>query len=312
MRSRLAEHFNRIVREDCLTLFNRTVDISNLQCSIVLANASQIPPEFKYKAAAVLEVLTGQLPTGNKCQVDWEHPLARKLSKEEESKANQARSAFLVRQQRTIMPKAKQAAKPGEKSGKGPVKHQLTSEDFKEAAAAFKLSCSLSKVGMWDFLEKLREFCLPDVTGGMEERLVKGMLERGHSNEREIEEIRRQFQRVNVSKNPLYAPRIALGINDNPLTATTAYVLKAHELLKFPDIEVHFEALGSVLSATSGSAEDTSKVQLILRPTLKVEDAPLDQESLKFLGPTDNLKSMNYLLAQFFNEYYHRPLGQLR
>lgn len=311
MRSRLAEHFNRIVREDCLALFNRTIDLTRIECSIVLPNASQLTPEQKYKAAAVLTVLTGQLPAGEKCRVEWEDPLALRLSKAQQQLENQARSAALARQVAS-----RNAAK------KKTSQHQkLTAEDFKEAAAGFKLICTIGRVRMWDFLEKLREFCLPDTSGILDQAMMgKGKtLEHGHDNARPDYEVKRQFQRICLIKNPTYTPRMAVGFNENPESAITAYILKAHELLKFPDIEVYFEALGEVLKDTSAgvtSKQSTlnspNSVRIILRPHLHVRNIPISPDLQSLIPPVDNLRIMNWLLAQFFNEYLHRPFMAIR
>ena len=305
MRSRLAEHFNRIVREDCLALFNRTIDLSRVECSIVLPNAAQISPEQKYKAAAVLTVLTGQTPSGEKCRIEWEDPLALRLSKAQQQLENQERSAALARQWT-----AKNANKKSKTVNK--TQQRPTAEDFKEAAAGFKLTCNIGKVRMWDFLEKLREFCLPDTSGYLQENT-----ERGHDNSISDAVLKRQFQKICLIKNPTYSPRMAVGFNDNPDTAITAYILKAHELLKFPDIEVHFESLGEVLRDTSAKKEEASlnsanSIRIVLRPLIKVKEIAINAELQSLLPPVDNLRIMNWLLAQFFNEYLHRPLLALR
>lgn len=316
MRSRLAEHFNRIVREDCLALFNRTIDLTRVECSIVLPNASQLTPEQKYKAAAVLTVLTGQLPAGERCRVEWEDPLALRLSKAQQQLENQARSAALARQV---------AARNATKKNKQQ-QQKLTAEDFKEAAAGFKLICTVGRVRMWDFLEKLREFCLPDTSGILDplssssSSSGRGAIEHGHDNQRPDYEIKRQFQRICLIKEPTYTPRLAIGFHDNPESAITAYVLKAHELLKFPDIEVYFEALGEVLRDTNPSLSRSNasalnspnSVRIILRPHLHVHKIPVSGDLQSVIPAVDNLRIMNWLLAQFFNEYLHRPLMAIR
>lgn len=311
MKSRLAEHFNRIVRDDCLTLFNRTIDLSRIECSIVLANASQLSTEQKYKAAAVLTVLTGQVPAGEKCRVEWDDPLALRLSKAQQQIENRTRSAALARQFNAKLNSKKNSTKQVK------TQQKMTSEDFKEASAGFKLVCNIGKVRMWDFLEKLREFCLPDTSGVLDSFKGKdGIMERGHDNDRPDAEIRRQFQRLCLVKEPSYNPRMAIGMFDNPDVALTAYILKAHELLKFPDIEVYFEALSEVLKDSSeretNNPVGSNSVRIILRPLLRVTQPSIDAISQSVLPPVDNLRIMNWLLAQFFNEYLHRPLIAIR
>jgi hypothetical protein len=309
MRSRLAEHFHRIVQEDCIALFNRTIDLTRIECSIVLPNAAQLTPEQKYKAAAVLTVLTGQIPAGGKCKVEWEDPLALRLSKAQQQLENQARSAALARQF---------AAKSATKSkSKLTQQKKLTADDFKEASAGFRLLCTIGRVRMWDFLEKLREFCLPDTSGILDPLKEKSgqVIEHGHDNSRPDVEIKRQFQKICLVKQPTFNPRVSFGFNDNPESAITAYVLKSHELLKFPDIEIYFEALGEVLKDTgsdtnkpNSSLNNPNSVRIILRPHLHIHQLPISQEYKSVLPQVDNLRIMNWLLAQFFNEYLHRPL----
>jgi hypothetical protein len=242
--------------------------------------------------------------------VEWDDPLAMRLSKVQQQLENQARSAALARQF---------AAKTSNK--KGHVKQQqqkLSAEDFKEAAAGFKLLCNIGQVRMWDFLEKLREFCLPDTSGVLDAAKEKGgIVERGHDNSHPDTHIKRLFQRPSLVKEPTYTPRMAIGLHDNPDVAVTAYILKAHELLKFPDIEVYFEALGDVLKEQSSfqknsSANNPNSVRIILRPLLRVSQPPVSKISQILLPPVDNLRIMNWLLAQFFNEYLHRPLMAVR
>lgn len=308
MKSRLAEHFQRIIREDCLALFNRTIDLSRIECSIVLPNASQLSPEQKYKAAAVLTVLTGQIPAGAKCRVEWDDPLALRLTKIQQQLENQARSAALARQF---------AARPGNKKGNASQQHQkLSADDFKEASAGFKLLCNIGQVRMWDFLEKLREFCLPDTSSILDLSKEKAF-ERGHDNSRPDSHIRRVFQRPCLVKQPTYSPRMAIGFQDNPDEAMTTYILKAHELLKFPDIEVYFEALGEVLRDQSSAHKETTlnspnSIRIILRPLLRVSQPAISKIAQTLLPSVDNLRIMNWLLAQFFNEYLHRPLIAIR
>lgn len=289
-RARLHEYYRRIVREDMLTMFSRTVEIDSLECSVVLPGT--VSDENKYRAACILEIVTGQRAHGAECKVSYEDPLFKPVSEARQRELGKIRGAAL-----------RQSAQRGAKKGAAV---QLAADDFRKIGSGFKLRTVLSRLPLYDFLEKCREFYLPDVLS-IENREQKEMRppERGHDNTLERKLLLRSFQKWTMSKLTVYPPRHPLGRTENVDEALTTYVVRATELLKFPDIELHFEAMGRALSGGDG-ADEGAGVQLILRPTLKIE-CPVRAEQRHLLPLVDNVKMMNHLLSIFFNPYMHRP-----
>lgn len=304
IRNRLLEHYERVIREDMLSLFNRTASIKNLECSVVLHGASMLNGETKYRAACILELLTGQRVLGATCEVGQEDPLRRRISEEQQRDLDRVRGMAL--RQSLMAEKAK-------KSGKQPKKQQqqqsaqITSDDLKKLGNGFKLKTVLEGVRLFDFLEKCREFYLPDVVGektlsAKEDKTA--LPEFGHPNHLKHAHMVGHFERF----TPSQTMRRSLGPADNPNQAVSTYLLRSSDLLKIPDIELHFEALGSLVSRDS--TDDTNTLHLILRPSLEVSKPAipeLDQWDRQLPHQTDNLKIMNYLLSQYFNMYMRRP-----
>jgi hypothetical protein len=298
-RSRLQEYFQRILREDMLTLFNHTASLRSLECSIVLNGAQTMSDEAKYRAACILEILTGQQVTGSECDVMQEDPSHRTATEAQKREMERARGALI---QQSIMAAAGKQKKNIPKPDTSKV-----SQEIKKLGSGIKLKSSLHNVRMYYFLEKCREFYLPDIVGGAEEVEREGWkpLDHGHDNTLEKRGLILQYQKQGGSKRDCYPERYPLRRNENPREAISCYTLRSSDLLKFPDIEVHFEALGSVLGGMR--AENTSQaLQLVLRPTVRI-DTPLDKESLRKVPQIDNLRVMNYLLSQYFNAYMTRP-----
>lgn len=298
IRNRLLEHYERVMREDMLALFNRTASIRNLECSMVLHGASMLNSETKYRAACILEIVTGQRVTGGTCEVGEEDPLRRRITEEQQKELDRVRGAALRQSLLASQKKGGQAAKKGQP---GP---QLTSEDLRKLGNGFKLKTVLEGVKMFDFLEKCREFYLPDVIGKQEAKMAGFLPECGHPNQLKHAHVLGHFERLTPSK----AMRRPLGPADNPSEAVTSYLLRSSDLLKFPDIELHFESMGSLVSREA--SDDASTLHLVLRPTLKVEcpNVPGLTELESSLGyQVDHAKVMNYLLSQYFNMYMRRP-----
>ncbi len=298
IRSRLLEQYERVIREDMLTLFNRTASIRSLECSVVLHGASMLNSETKYKAACILEILTGQRVNGASCEVVKEDPLRRVISEEQQKDLDRIRGMAL---RQSILASQKKG-NPGKKvAGSAPT--SLTVDDLRKLGNGFKLKTILTGVKLFDFLEKCREFYLPDVIG-IQESNGKILPDAGHPNHLKHAHVTGHFERYTPSKQF----RRELRPIDNPTEAITSYLLKSSDLLKFPDIELHFESMGSLVSRDS--SDDSTTLHLILRPTLRIEKsvvpelAEFDHQSSQ---QYDHLKIMNYCLSQYFNMYMRRP-----
>lgn len=304
IRSRLQEHYGRVLREDMLTLFNRPATLKNLECSIVLSGASMLSSETKYRAACILEILTGQKVTGGTCEVGQEDPLKKSITAEQQRDLDKVRGAALRQSlQAAAAKKQKGGGKPGANKA-GSI--SLTSDDLRKLGNGFKLKTVLEGVNMFHFLEKCREFYLPDVVGNNSSVTETRCLpECGHPNHMKHSYVTGHFERL----SPAHVTRKSLRPFDNPSLAATSYLLRSSDLLKFPDIELFFESMGSLVSREG--TDDSTTLHLILRPTLRVESSPSDIEGLsevnEDMGQLDNLKVMNYLLSQYFNAYMRRP-----
>lgn len=272
LRSRLFNFYNRVARNDLLTLFSCNTEFKDLEVSIILQNAQIISPHIKYQAACVLEILTGQRPTFDEIQVENEFLVDRDSIKTPE----------MIRKVIT------QAGRT------------LTTEELKliTDTKGFRLKCNLNRVNLWSFLEKTREYYLPNLASiDHEER------------ERVTGEKMTAYFKKPASQGKAEKPREKLEEGENPSVACAAYTLKSNDLLKFPDIELFFEPLHSVLG-TGGNTDglSTNTLQLFIRPTIRVKKAfeMKFQQHFKELGELNNLKIMNYYLSLFFNPYAPR------
>ncbi len=308
IRSRLQEQYGRVLREDMLTLFNRPAALKNLECSIVLSGASMLSSETKYRAACILEILTGQRVAGGTCEVGQEDPLKKTITAEQQRDLDKVRGAALRQSmQAAAAKKQKGGGKPG--AGKAGGSISLTSEDLRKLGNGFKLKTVLEGVSMFHFLEKCREFYLPDVVGTSSNPAAAAdrsvLPDCGHPNQMKHSYVTGHFERL----SPALVARKSLRPFENPNLATTSYLLRSSDLLKFPDIELFFESMGSLVSREG--TDDTTTLHLILRPTIKVGPVPAGIEELAAveadMGQLDNLKVMNYLLSHYFNAYMRRP-----
>lgn len=274
LRSRLAEHFDRIVREDLLTLFGCTATLRSLECSILLQGATQMSDEAKYRAACILEILTGQRANLTSCRLEEEDPQYKKKSGEEQRALERIKSAMMHR-----------------------ANSNATAADFRALGNATMLRTTLRRGEMFDFLEKMREFYLPDVL------LAKSSEYPSLSTSEPLESA--YFAAWNRSKLPQFSRFIAPNQNDTSLS--TAFVLRSNDLLKFPDVEVHFEALGSQVFSDSTSGKEDG-LRVILRPTLTIK-YPLGkkQHTASVLPQVNHYRLFNYILAKLFNPYTTRP-----
>ena len=284
LRSRLQEHFNRVVREDLLTLFGCTATLSSLECSIILQGAAQMSDEAKYRAACILEILTGQRVTLAMCRLEEEDPQFTQKSGEEQRAMERLKSALMHR-----------------------ANSNATAADFRALGNGTILKTTLRRAAMYDFLEKAREFYLPDVllAKSAEYPSLSTSISHGLDKSSPNAVAGAYFASWNPSKLPQYSRYIAP--NSTDLSLTTAFILRASDLLKFPDVEVHFEALGSAVFSETGKNSDND-LKLIIRPTLKI-NYPLGKklQTSSVLPQVNHYGVFNYLLSKFFNPYMTRP-----
>ncbi len=272
LKSRLSEHFERSIKEDLLTLFNCTASLRSMECSMILQGAQQMSDEVKYRAACVLELMTGQRPIVQGCRVEEEDPGFVKRSAEDQRNLERMKSAMMHRNNSSA-----------------------TAADFRALGNGTQLKTSLHRIRMYDFLEKAREFYLPDVlllrSSGEAETLAASLTAAKPET---------YFSAWNPSKLPQYSRFHPAKPADTLLN--TAFLLKSGDLLKFPDIEVHFEALGAGFSAGNEEA-----LKLIIRPTLHLKK-PLGTRIHRSAFPEVNTFGVfNYFLSRFFNPYMTRP-----
>lgn len=275
LRSRLQEHFERIVREDLLTLFGCTASLRSLECSILLQGTAQMSDETKYRAACVLEILTGQRAHLSTCRLEEEDPQHTKKTGEEERALERIKSAMMHR-----------------------ANNNATAADFRALGNATMLRTTLRRGQMFDFLEKLREFYLPDVllakSSEFPSLTTSGPLESAY------------FSAWNRSKSPQMSRFIAPSPDE--LSLNSVFVLRSSDLLKFPDIEGHFEALGSqIFTDFTGSRQDEG-LRVLLRPTLTIKyPVGRRQHAASPLPRVNHYGVFNYILAKLFNPYTTRP-----
>lgn len=264
--------------------------------------------ETKYKAACILEILTGQRVRTGSCEVSREDPLRRLISAEQQRDLDRVRGVAIRQSMQAAAGKAKKGQQPS--ANKKAPQISLTADDLRKLGNGFKIRSVMEGVSMYHFLEKCREFYLPDVivnhsaiTKSEDGKIV--LPEFGHPNELKHSYVTGHFERFSPAKTV----RHQLKPFENPAEASTSYLLKSSDLLKFPDIELFFESMGSMVSRDG--PDDSSTLHLILRPTVKVrpliQGIPELEEIEQDMGQVDNLKIMNYLLSQFFNMYMRRP-----
>lgn len=272
LRSRLNEHFNRVVREDLLSLFGCTASLKSLEASVILQGTAQMSDEAKYRAGCILEILTGQRPVLEPCRVEEEDPQYQRRSGEEQRAMERIKSAMMHRSNTNA-----------------------TAADFRALGNGTILKTTLRRAAMYDFLEKLREFYLPDI-----------LLARASDNDQSLltcDPVNgAYFKAWNRSKLPQESRFIES--RDTDMSMTSAFILKSSDLLKFPDIEVHFEALGPQTFNDTGD----NNLRVILRPTLTI-NYPLGkrQHAAAGLPKVNHYGVFNYLLSKYFNPYTTHP-----
>lgn len=284
-----------------MSIFNHAVKFRELECSIVLGGTQGMHDETKYRAAALLEILTGQRVSARPCDLIQDDPSQRAMSESQKREMDKARGEF-VRQ--TL-----QKGTGGKKVAK--VDSSQVSTEFRKLGSGLKLVTHLHGNGIFNFLEKMREYYLPDVIGGGVEGSI-GEAHKwrpptsGHGNNYDRKGLILHFQKWGGSTRDCYPARYPIQKDEYPKEAVTCYTLKTGDLLKFPDVELHFEALGPILGGMRADSGGGQSLQLILRPTLAIETI-LSKNELRRVPPVDTIKMMNYFLSQFFNTYLNRP-----
>ena len=257
-----------------MTLFGCTATLKSLEASVILQGTAQMSDEAKYRAGCILEILTGQRPTLEPCRVEEEDPQHKKRSGEEQKTMERIKSAMIHRSN-----------------------SNATAADFRALGNGTILKTTLRRGAMYDFLEKLREFYLPDIL------LARAAEYPSLSTCDAVDSA--YFAAWNRSKLPQESRFIEA--RDTDLSLNSAFILKSNDLLKFPDIEVHFEALGpQIFNDATGDGDGGLKV--ILRPTMTI-NYPLGrrQHASASLPKVNHYGVFNYLLAKFFNPYTTHP-----
>ena len=241
---------------------------------MILQGTAQMSDEAKYRTACILEIMTGQRATLSSCRIEEEDPQYVKKSGEEQRAMERIKSAMMHRSN-----------------------SNATAADFRALGNGTILRTTLRRTAMYDFLDKLREFYLPDVLlAKSSEYPTLGSADPLDSN---------YFAAWNRSKLPQNSRFVAP--DPAELSLNSAFILKSSDLLKFPDIEVHFEALGSQVFS-EGSGKDGYGLRIILRPTMSVK-YPLGrkQHTASNLPKPNHYGVFHYLLARLFNPYITHP-----
>lgn len=295
MRSRLLEFYTGTFREEMIMKFGRVIDLKNLECSIVIPKQYSSKDDDKILAACLMEIICGQKAVSVDCNPIWEDPRQMTLTSDERKEANRLRGVMLSESLRS-------KKSPKSKQKEPPVK--ISSSDFKRANFATKIKTDLRNVNLFILLDKLREFYLPEAVVSR----PTGFKEPEFGSNFETTE-----RRSNNSSILSIRPRSLVKRDFNDIReATSTYILKASDLIKLPDIELHFQALSPLLKGTHESesriAASISKkgIDMILRPAVSYF-SPLAERQKSLTENIDTLNMFNYALSLFFNPTMERP-----
>ncbi|KGG50739.1 hypothetical protein DI09_58p110 [Mitosporidium daphniae] len=328
--NRLLEYYERILRPDMLNLFNGYVSILSMDVSMVLDGGTAHNPNYKYKSALLLQLLTGKRPNATPCNVFREgtseilfnglssniylSPSSPNSVKDEMSdngrRSDKEKRALLL----TKLNFASNAA-----SGKKHAKNMMSADDYRKATSShsgLKISCSLrNEAESFEFLDKLREFYLPDpsfqrlptrnglLTHSLDVHKIArdemlGAFTRSNSfnplSEDIIKRVKSKLRRKLIARHKFHERAFKSG--DNPLSAKTTYVISPLDCLKFPDVEGHFDGLSDLFSAPN-----VNPFYIYIRPHLKVHFPLQLQEKTP-----ETLVAMTYFLSAFFNPFSYR------
>ena len=235
--------------------FGRYAEMGTVNVSMILDPSHLTSKDAKYRAACIMEILTLQRPRVEECSMEVMDPVVMQYEKQEMQNYRVKMSSF------------------GSKS----------------RPMGLRATTDLHRSNKWAFLEKLREFYLPDVTG--DDNIVDS------SKILEREKLVQCFQRRNPSTLPGRPPYLPLrSAKDNPKIFYSTFILKSTNLLRFPDFEVFFEAIGKMIS--------TEVVNIYVTPEIKIV-SPKPSISHE-LPAIDNLKLGNFLLSNLINPYIER------
>lgn len=306
--SRLRAFYEGVMREDMLTLFNRVVRLKEVECSIVLNGAINSNNETRYRAAALLELLTGQMAQGEDCNVPFEDPFIRLRTEQQKQMAERAKAELMRSKMSNITESIIAAKKKLSETDKLQI-----GKDMKRLGVGLRLHTTLGPSKFWDFLERIREHHLPDIVeenvdnDGDDNATITSTVNTTNTKTDSI----LHFQKKGGSIKPQYPRHFPVNSKENPGEALTCYTIDSTEFLKFPDIEVHFEALAPILTRDGVDGSLSEPIRLLIRPLLQIDSTSLNKEEraelLQHQGRIDNLEVMNYFLRQIFNPFLNRP-----
>lgn len=289
--SRLYEYYQRVLRIDMLTRFSNIIELKSIETCMVLDAIRAVQSDLKYKSACLLELLTGKRPQVGPCDIKREG-----LSEAAAKTSKTTLQADAIRLKSAVM-----------SQHKGVV---LTAEDYRKAAttaSGLKLSSVISdQEEIFLFIEKVREFCLPDMLSLANDMPLTERLQ--SASRKEVASYYRKpiFTSKGLKSRAIFA-------EENPTIAMTSFHLKTTDFLRFPDIELFFEPLSSILGQGHLINGKESALSVYIRPILQVIPSSIPYEELfnQFNLPypkssVDNLRMMNYFLSRLFNPFIDR------
>ena len=228
------------------------------------------------RATGVLEIITGQAPTKVKVDPRVVDPQTAGMSEGQFQAEDKVVAGAIMERMKKVKRTGNNSNIKGKKQASALTKQKLNvvkkkekefarvqDTEFKAAKAATQIKVDLHGPKMWYLMDKLREFYLPDVSHSQNDpttlRTPPGLAKigRGHDLNMERKHIAGRFG-VWVRGFPSI-PLRPISQDENPVTAFTTYSIPCLDLMKFPDIEAHYEQLGSLDS-----------LHLTIRPTLQV------------------------------------------
>lgn len=287
-----------------LNIFNGYVSLSSVEVSIILDGSTAHNPNYKYKSAILIQLLTGKRPTVNPCDVFKEGTseilfngipnsvYLSSLSSSDSASSDSASDESDVgrkseKEKRALLLSKFSASNMTSGTGKKQTKIVMTADDYRKATSShsgLKISSFLRNPEEgFEFIDKLREFYLPDPSF---QRIPtkNNLLTHSLSEEIDRDEMLGSFTKSNSFvplptdvilrvKSKLRKKLIAkhsyhqkaFRSGDNPLSAKTTYVISPADCLKFPDVEGYFDGLSEIFSAPN-----PNPFYIYIRPHLKV------------------------------------------
>jgi hypothetical protein len=271
-----------VTQEEILSLFGKKISLESLECSIILQSQDE---EKKKLAIGILEIMTGQCPFISKCNPILEDPHFLRLTVKEKKEVESTRGRLLSQKNTKLSRNDKTLGR------------DMTPRELKRIDFGTKMKVNVRNVNLYSFLEKLREFYLP-------ETISKKLID---YNSLETKELKKYFTSMESKEDRKPIDKMKTEF------LATKYVLKSTDLLKFPDLELHFQHLNSLIGLDEKQSKRTEEpiknksLTLIIAPYLKIT-SPLKKES-HISEEYCNMKLYNYLLSQIFNPYSERILS---